>query len=177
MTVLDELAPSIEEIQRQYRREGMADAVVRIVLSRRFPHVDANEWCRILGLTISDLKGAIARLHNETGRTVDVPSPTDKRAVPAPKRRNYRDHRGGLTPERRRELYFPCAYCGKDVMRGIPRQKHVMKYHPGEWEKRLQAELDEKYGDGSFCPDCGQRIKVTVTVERHDCCAHAARPT
>lgn len=43
-------------------RHGRADAVVRLVMARTLPTMDANDWARLLDVNQNEVKEAIARL-------------------------------------------------------------------------------------------------------------------
>lgn len=60
----------------RFRREGMADAVVLLVLSRTHPTTTAEEWGSILGLEQHEVRAAIERLR---ARHTLVPSRKQER--------------------------------------------------------------------------------------------------
>jgi hypothetical protein len=144
-----------------YRREGMADAVVRIVLSRVAPFMRAEDWCDVLGLEQRDIKAAIERLR------VAAPAAAQRLPARTPARTKPFHRKDGRAVHRPRFIKNPCPFCAVTVSHGKHWTNHMAKYHPGEWEAKIEAEMTEKYG--AECPDCGERIKVTVHVERHVC--------
>lgn len=168
MSALQEIAPTLEEIRQESRREGMADAVVRIVLSRRFPHVDAAEWCNLLGLTSTDIQAATARLSETTRLPVGATSRLAVAEAPIAPKPCRRGPSAGPRP--RRSLMHDCPFCERRVQQGKRWTDHMAAYHADDWAAHLSAKLTEKHG--AECPDCGERIGVTVAVTvDHHCCA------
>jgi hypothetical protein len=51
----------MSDLADRFRREGLADAVVLLVLSRTHPQTTAEEWGRILGLQQHEVRAAIER--------------------------------------------------------------------------------------------------------------------
>lgn len=82
-------------------------------------------------------------------------------------------------PRKPRAPYTPrplikkdCPFCDTTgIVVGKPWVNHQARFHPGEWEKVIEAEMTAKYGPE--CPDCGEPIMITVTVEHH-CCSDSA---
>lgn len=151
----------------ELRREGMAEAVVRIVLSRRVPQVTAETWCEILGLDRSDVSAALERLKTPralTDRVMPTRPPVPTASTARPPSRVRRAHPGNPGVRRR-----ACPFCPAIVQPGKYWTGHMARFHAEEWAAHLEAELAERYGPE--CPDCGQRIEVHVHVAEHVCSA------
>lgn len=161
---------SVVEAHRPVGRteaEIAADAVWALFVIGLIPRTVENIQmaAHAAGLSLQALRDADHR-HQFGYAKAPKPEPDRHLAsvtkIDAPKQRKV--HPGNPGPRPRRE----CPFCGEMVMTpGKPWSSHMARFHAEEWEAEIEAEMTEKYGPQ--CPDCGERIKITVTVERHCC--------
>ena len=159
------------------RREGMADAVVRIVLSRSAPLITADRWCEVLHLERADVMAALARLKAMPTKPL-FETPTAPPEVASVRRREARSCRKDGNPLDRqpRNKMDACPFCGEGVMVGKRWFNHMCANHPDEWAIEMSRDLMERYADAE-CPDCGAPIHVKVTVEIERTCGCHSDPT
>lgn len=159
---------------KQLRREGMAEAVVRIILSRRAPLIPGEVWCDLLGISHRDIREAMLRLKVNPA----TPLVEDRPVVPTSQRRVRRDGQvdGRHLNHQRRVRMTECQFCDKPMMVGKRYVDHMASFHPREYAEERAARIMADYADAE-CPDCGAPITVKVTVEVERSCSCHAEPT
>jgi hypothetical protein len=107
-----------------HRREGRADAVVKLVMTRRFSTMQARDWCRLLDVGEVDVQDALDRLRRAADPTYRGRRGKVKRPKVPP------GVNGGARFSNRG--WHKCELCGATIQVGKRRQVHFAEVHPGE---------------------------------------------
>lgn len=120
--------------------------MLRLVLARVMPRIDAEDLCKIVGITPDDVRAAIERRKRRDPKSRKPVRPDDRRI--------------GSRPSRMRT----CQWCDHRTTYGLRMQRHCQQAHPVEYAAWLKEIYTER------CPDCGEVIvEVEVTVNEHVC--------
>lgn len=121
------MRPSNVEVERR----GRVDAVIRIVLSRRFGSwTTAEDWCDVLDVTPAEVRAELDRRRNATRRpTLTVVDDRPRNAICPTCGKGHLDARGVASCQISHQPPIPCPVCGRPCNpRGLG--VHIARTHP-----------------------------------------------
>lgn len=123
----------------ELERRGCVDAVIRLVLSRRFAaHVNAEDWCDVLDVTPGEVRAELDRRlqAKRSGRHLTV-VPVPSGAFCPTCGKGHRDGRGVRSCMTSHQPPVPCPVCGRSCNpQGLG--VHVAKAHPDHPREELR---------------------------------------